>query len=1380
MKKGYVNWKLVLVLLLAVCAVGATVVGLRKYNRTQRASRGLKTGLQAFEQKQWRPAAAGLGQYLAVNPSNVEILVKYGHAQARSQPFKVDHYRQAVNAYRSVLREEADNLEAAESLIDLYLQANQPGEAELVATRFLAHTKNPEILRRLAMAQLMQNKHEEAAELLTDLVVRQPDQIQSYEMLSYLARQHSNLVQKSPQEWVEAAVANNPEKAEAYILRGTYSARMGQRELAVRDYEQAGRCQIPEVETRLTLATAWLRIEGLEQASEQLDLVYAEDPRRAELWQLRALLANKQQDGEKALRVAREGLEQLGDGKAVFLPYAVELFLLGNDIDGTRSAMEQLRQTEVSRGLVSYLDGLLSEREGDWPAATRHWREAIIHGHTSESVYLKLADAFLRMDDRASAIEMLRRYISQNPRSFSSQLMLSQILAQDGQWQEASEYAAAAARLNPDSQQAQTLHDRSRIEVFSEQPQTRDRADQLLTELLAADDSLSTRQLAFRVMLRRQDMQAAKEALEVLKERYGHTVEVRLAEVEYELRQGRQDAAAEKLDAIIAEFPNAVQPVILRSAQMIDAGQADEALALMQAASARLEGADRRRVLLWEADFYRRQGHRQAVIDLFTNMAEENPHDIFVRRQLLSLHRADGQMAKLQEWIDQIKQIEGATGRLWKFEQVSLWLARESIDRYYSRIVNLLNENLAANPDDKQSLMLLAAAHEMAGNRRLAVSVYRDTLTRHPGDIDLAIAAIGAMYRADEYRQAEQLLADLLSAGHSDPRLAQLELQSHMRQGRTDAVEQMLEEMLAAGGADAGARVSLALLKTRNGEFDAAKVLIDELLEEAPDAIAPHAALVDWHLQQNQQDKAIAVCNAYLHKHQTLEAYRLRARVLLAVNRREEAVSDIEYIMQHAFENAEMLLNVSELYAAAGLLDEALVAARGALALDADMFDAKKQMAQLLLSRPQTHQEGWEFLNTALERRPRDAQLRLRKATLLLERGDSASSGEAVTILNALVGEFPRMDAAWQYLVDWYLRSEQTGMAMDTVLRGLAVQPENRMLLMYKSQIEARRSPAVALDTLNNLAQRHPGDAVITELRSQLLRRLDRTGQAVELVQGWLAENASTQPAQATRMKIPLMGLLYEDGKIEQAKALYEELSENSEVAVTALVQWIRLIASGASAQECVAAFQRWYDNNPQGGAVSLPVLENLLASQRLEAAAAAETIIDLVYSRQPDSPDVTFAMAMYRHMTGNAIEAVPYYERTLELAPNNLVAANNLAWILSRDMGMHDKALKLADKALAQAPNYTDLIDTRGAIHYALGNYEKSAADYRAAAERYSDSQPKKTAAIFYLARSLKQLGRIEQATTAFFRARELNQRNGGLDEQQRAELNAFLQEHL
>ena len=317
------------------------------------------------------------------------------------------------------------------------------------------------------------------------------------------------------------------------------------------------------------------------------------------------------------------------------------------------------------------------------------------------------------------------------------------------------------------------------------------------------------------------------------------------------------------------------------------------------------------------------------------------------------------------------------------------------------------------------------------------------------------------------------------------------------------------------------------------------------------------------------------------------------------------------------------------------------------------------------------------------------------------------------------------------------------------------------------------RSPAVALETLNQLTRKFPADEKIIEMQAQLMRRVGNSGDAVKLLQNWLATNSSSQNV---RMKLSLMESLYENADTDQAEQLYRLLLQNQETSATAMISWLRLISKTAKADKLLSEFRQWYDANPQRGAVALPVLQNLLADQTSEAVTAAEQILQLVQTREPESPEAAYGMAMLRHMTGRKIESIPLYERALQLQPENTIAINNLAWILSQDKGEHAKALELADKGLAQAPNYTDLIDTRGTIYMSMGQYDKAALDFKRAAERYLDTQTEKTASTFNLAKCYRQLGQNDQSRIEFYKARDLDEKNNGLTPQQRAELAEML----
>ena len=78
--------------------------------------------------------------------------------------------------------------------------------------------------------------------------------------------------------------------------------------------------------------------------------------------------------------------------------------------------------------------------------------------------------------------------------------------------------------------------------------------------------------------------------------------------------------------------------------------------------------------------------------------------------------------------------------------------------RYYTQTAALLQENLLANPNDQASRLLLAAAHDRANQKQLALSAYREALSRAPNDIVVIMQAVAALQKSGEQEEAERIL----------------------------------------------------------------------------------------------------------------------------------------------------------------------------------------------------------------------------------------------------------------------------------------------------------------------------------------------------------------------------------------------------------------------------------------------------------------------------------------------------------------------------------------------------------------------------------------------------------------------------------------------
>ena len=115
----YFNWKLAIVLVISLIVIGVSAFGLRKWRRANRAEQGLILGNEAYNEHRWEDAAEHLFSYIALERDNVPIMLKYADAQLKIRPAERSRIQQAIGAYRTVLRTDRNNSEAAMQLTEI-------------------------------------------------------------------------------------------------------------------------------------------------------------------------------------------------------------------------------------------------------------------------------------------------------------------------------------------------------------------------------------------------------------------------------------------------------------------------------------------------------------------------------------------------------------------------------------------------------------------------------------------------------------------------------------------------------------------------------------------------------------------------------------------------------------------------------------------------------------------------------------------------------------------------------------------------------------------------------------------------------------------------------------------------------------------------------------------------------------------------------------------------------------------------------------------------------------------------------------------------------------------------------------------------------------
>jgi cellulose synthase operon protein C len=118
---------------------------------------------------------------------------------------------------------------------------------------------------------------------------------------------------------------------------------------------------------------------------------------------------------------------------------------------------------------------------------------------------------------------------------------------------------------------------------------------------------------------------------------------------------------------------------------------------------------------------------------------------------------------------------------------------------------------------------------------------------------------------------------------------------------------------------------------------------------------------------------------------------------------------------------------------------------------------------------------------------------------------------------------------------------------------------------------------------------------------------------------------------------------------------------------------------------------------------------------------------------KKPDSTALLLHLSDLHDKRGQYDKAADAYREVLRREPNNIVALNNLAWLLAHRTGEAREALDHINKAVSGMGRRPDLLDTRGVIYLALRDTAKALADLKEAS-----SEEPTPVRLFHLAKVL------------------------------------------
>jgi tetratricopeptide (TPR) repeat protein len=1379
MAKRYFNWTLVVVLVVGSGVFAAAVFALHRWQVSTRAEQALPEGIQAYDQKDWDEAAGRLGRYLTMHGDDVPVLLKYAEAQIKRRPMTAGHLEQAIGAYRSVVRFDPNNRQAVKGLVELYLAEAAQGQSTLadanaVASEFLRKNDDPALAKMLALTMIQQRKIPEAQTLLVRLVKAHREDALAYELLANLAEAQGADANRPPASWYDEAVTVNPQSAAAYLVRAVFFLRKEERDKAMADLAQAEKCDLSDYDVRLRLATTLTGMNDLERARGHLKALQAQDPARIGLWQAWVNLAQRSGSLEEMATVADTGLKTLGSDRWDFMPAATEAFILAGRTDQASDCIAQMRAKELIPYRVAYLEGLLDDKQGQLGKAVAAWQRSLTLSPSARKdpgTRIQLAAGLARLGDLPSAISQLRSLTSEWPDYVEGHVRLARYLIQTGDPAGALKEVQKFAPDNLHNLDASMLEVQALILLASQgSGSTADRErqwqdiDARLQKLdKATGGNPQVRLLQAQAAVRRGKPAQAAPLLEAAGKERPSDWRVSLLQAEMLVQQDKLDEATAVLRAVVEQFPRESEPV--RRLAILLNQQKDQAQceSVIKQAVARLERPEARRDLgLLLADLYHSWTREDTAQQWLTDLARQFPNDIQVTRGLLACPAVIKNTAQAQTLVDAIKGLEGDTGRQWRYEQARVWINANSDKdaysrstyfkkNYYSQAVALLQENLRANPDDEDTRLVLAQAHELAGQQQLALSAYREALTRSPDNLEVIQRTVLALFNAGDVDEAQKVIAAAGERKLYHPALEKLELAGQKLQSRVqlqrgafDSAAQTLRQVLERDPNDLSTSLSLALISMQQGKLDEAAILLKQLRVKAPQAVDVIEAQAQLYLLQGNPQEALKLCDDMIQARSSAAGYRIRARIYAALREKDKAVADFSQAVTKDPNDAHAWLDRAAYYQQIGLQREAVGDLRRALALASNASAVLKGVlpACLASGSPSLVHEAEAALDKARVADANDPGLKVFKATFLLARPTRPSIEQGQRLLHEVTDAEPRYAEAWRMLGSLELGQGQPARALDTTLRGLSFNENSKSLSLLRADAAAAYSPALALPTLKRLMESYPGD--------------------------WEVERR-------------LAGVLYKSGDKDQGRSILNARIQAEPNNPIPLLTLIDLLAGDKDWEGVTQQVTNWRTRHPDDIGMTTRVAGMLAAATYADADALrmAESLARAALDRDPSSAAALRVFALLTQKLGRVDESISFARKALEREPNDLVVLNNLAWALCEDKGQYQEALALADRGLRVAPEYIDLIDTRGVIHYRLDHLDKAALDFNLCIELRIAESPQMASARFHLARVYARMGRKSQAQEQLKQALDQQEnRTGDLSPADVAEAKSLLEQ--
>jgi tetratricopeptide (TPR) repeat protein len=740
-------------------------------------------------------------------------------------------------------------------------------------------------------------------------------------------------------------------------------------------------------------------------------------------------------------------------------------------------------------------------------------------------------------------------------------------------------------------------------------------------------------------------------------------------------------------------------------------------------------------------------GNRQAAQRLWEELAGQPRHknDLRLRLLLFNLAQQTGDEAAIGRILSEIRAIEGGPGTFWRFCEATrlLGVAANGNRDVLDDAQQYLDAVATRKPGWTLVLLAKARLEELRGNAEQAIANYRRAIDLGERNPRTVRQLVQLLYKRQRYEEADQEIRKLQKQTQIDADLQRLAADVSLRKQDPIRAVEMALQAVATDSSDYRDHLWLGQVMAASGEarFKEAEEHLRRAVELNGQAPECWIALVRFLAGREQTAAAEAVVAQAQAKLPADKAALTLAQCYEAVGKAEPAREHYKKALAEQPEDLAVLRGVASFYVRTGQAADAERCLRQVLeykvrSTESDLAWARRLLALLLAGNGSDFGRTQEALKLVGLRLVRDKieevkkpspddlveELRTRARVLAANRNKRLRS-RAIAFFEEvdkhgglsaddgfLLAQLYEADGTWPKARDQYRNLVTAHKNQATYLIFFA-----RGLLIQREFSEAQRC-IERLEQLEKSRQLDPGSLGVVELQVRLLDGRGEVDKAVALLKAH-AERKGTAP----ETTLALAAYLSRKNRVTEALDLCEKAWQSCPAEAVAGASVAVLRATQPSPDQC-RRVEGW-----------------LTAAIKKDAKATG----------------LLLQLADLRDLEGRLPEAEALYHQVLDRQPSNVVALNNLSWMLAQKPDRSAEALPLIDKAIATSGPVAELLDTRSTVYLALGRGDRAVADLEAATQ----DAPTATR-YFHLARAHRMSNDLKAAARAFHQAKALKLR--------------------